>query len=256
MALITFGVEFVTRSLHRGFAIASFALGAVCAMLSRSPIVAAVLVVIAIAVLALWLVRRAPAARRSAIQVGLVVAGLVVAVIAWFARGPIIEVFSANTELEHRLDLWRRLFVLINRDFLLGTGFVGYWRDDLGPFRFLGAPGERHTTSALSAYLDVWFQVGLIGLFIFGGLVLLTFIRSWLLAGRRRSIVFAWAPLIVLALGITALAESSMLVEWGWLLFVICTVKASQELSWRTAWRPPLVEDGGPLPTDGAPPKR
>ncbi len=246
IALITFAIEFLTRSVGRGLGIGSLVLGGVCAALSRSPIVAAVLLVVAVAALALWLVRRSPAPRRTPLQIGLLVGGLVVAAIAWFARGPIIAFFSANSELEYRLDLWGRLWVLINRDLILGTGWIGHWRIEMSPFRFLGRPGERDPSSAFNAYLDVWFQVGLIGIFIFCVLVLLTFTRSWLLAGRKRSIVYAWAPLVVLALAVTALAESSILVEWGWLLLVICTVKAAQDLSWRTAWRPPLVEDTGP----------
>ena len=40
-------------------------------------------------------------------------------------------------------------------------------------------------------------------------------------------------PLVALIL--VSFAESSILVEFGWLVFVICSVKASQELSWRKA---------------------
>ena len=42
-------------------------------------------------------------------------------------------------------------------------------------------------TSALNAYLDVLFQVGLIGLFAFVFMVGLAFARFWLLASRQRS---------------------------------------------------------------------
>ena len=64
----------------------------------------------------------------------------------------------------------------------------------------------------------------------------LTFVRSWLLASRQRSVVFAWPALILVVLLSTAFAESSILVEFGWLTFVVCCVKASRELSWRTAF--------------------
>jgi hypothetical protein len=40
---------------------------------------------------------------------------------------------------------------------------------------------------------------------------------------------------VLVALILVSLMESSILVEFGWLVFVICCVKASQELSWRTA---------------------
>ena len=112
---------------------------------------------------------------------------------------------------------------------------MGYWRPDVLPFPIFTIAGEREPTSAVNAYLDVLFQLGFVGLAVFVGLVLLTFTRSWLLAGRRRSTVFAWPALVLLTLIVTSLAESSMLVEYGWLLFVVCTVKAAQELSWRRA---------------------
>jgi hypothetical protein len=52
----------------------------------------------------------------------------------------------------------------------------------------------------------------------------------------RRSVVFAWPALVLLALAVTASAESSVLLEFGWLTLVVCTVKASRELSWRQAF--------------------
>jgi O-antigen ligase len=87
----------------------------------------------------------------------------------------------------------------------------------------------------LNAYLDVWFQLGFVGFAIFVVFLGLALVRSWLLASRRRSVVFAWPSLVVIALVIGALAESSLLVEFGWLTLVACCVKASRELSWRRA---------------------
>ncbi|MEX1078673.1 MAG: hypothetical protein WED09_06145 [Homoserinimonas sp.] len=36
-----------------------------------------------------------------------------------------------------------------------------------------------------------------------------------------------------------SLAESTILFEFDWLTFIVCSVKASQSLSWRTALLPP-----------------
>ncbi len=83
------------------------------------------------------------------------------------------------------------------------------------------------------------FQLGIVGLVLFVGMLGLAFVRSWLLAGRRRSIIYAWPALVLVALILISLAESSILVDFGWLTFVICCVKASQELSWRNALSQP-----------------
>jgi hypothetical protein len=82
-----------------------------------------------------------------------------------------------------------------------------------------------------------------VGAVIFVGLVGLTFVRSWLLAGQRRSVVFAWPALALVVLLSSALFESSLLVEYGWLTFVVCCVKAARELSWRRAFIVPPLPD-------------
>jgi len=81
-------------------------------------------------------------------------------------------------------------------------------------------------------------QVGLVGVALFLAVVGLAFVRSWLLAGRRRSVVHTWPALVLVTLIVLSVAESSILTEFGWLLFVICCVKASNELSWRSALSP------------------
>jgi hypothetical protein len=79
----------------------------------------------------------------------------------------------------------------------------------------------------------------------------LAFVRSWLLAGRRRSVVYAWPAAVLVALLVISLAESSVLSEFGWLTFVICCLKASQELSWRSALQPPPAAEKTPAqPSD------
>ncbi len=87
--------------------------------------------------------------------------------------------------------------------------------------------------SALNAYVDVALQLGLVGLLLFLVLVILAFVRAWLLASNRRSRSFVWPALVVVALLVTALAESSVLVGAGWLTLVVCAVKSAENLSWR-----------------------
>ncbi len=60
--------------------------------------------------------------------------------------------------------------------------------------------------------------------------------RSWLLAAKQRSAVYVWPALVLVVLLSTALVESSILYEFGWLTFVVCCVKAARELSWRRAF--------------------
>ena len=235
LAIVTFAMEFLTRSVERQLAIGSMVLAGVSILLSRSPIIAGVAVALGAAVLALHLIRRAKPERRVIWQWGTLGVAVLLALIAWLVRTPIIAALSANAELTYRISLWRALWNLGSLSPLEGWGWIGQWRPDLAPFTFFAAASNREPTSAVNAYVDVWFQLGLAGLFIFAVLVGLAFVRSWLLAGRRRSIVFMWPALMLVVLIVSALAESSLLVEYGWLTFVVCCVKAARELSWRRA---------------------
>lgn len=241
LAIITFAIEAATRSVSRGLVIGSLVLGALCLLLSRSPVALGATVALAVAALALALTRRVPAHRRAVVQWATLVAALVLAIVAWVLRSQIITLLSASSELNYRLSLWRGLWALISVNPLEGWGWVGQWRPELQPFTYFS--GAREPTSAVNAYIDVWFQLGLAGIFIFLVLVALAFTRSWILAGRQRSIVAAWPALVLVLLLVTSLAESSILVEYGWLTFVVCCVKAAKDLSWRGAFARAVDDD-------------
>lgn len=243
IAAITFGTEFRTKSVQRGVGIGSLVLAGVCILLSRSPIITGVLLVVAAAAAALYGLRRVPQERRTFWQLSLLGAVVVAGIVAWLTRGRIVEALNAGGELNYRLNLWNRIWDQVALNPLEGWGWVGPWRPEVQPFPLFANPDGHVPNGALNAYLDVWFQLGLVGIVLFVGLVGLAFVRSWLLAGRRRSFVFAWPALVLVALVTTSLAESLILTQYGWLTFVVCCVKAAGELSWRRAFQTPLVQD-------------
>ncbi|MEP6480433.1 MAG: O-antigen ligase family protein [Rhodoglobus sp.] len=247
VALITFGTEYRTKSVSRWVGLGSIATAVACIGLSRSPVIAAVLGVVIIAAAALYGIRRVRPDRRTFWQLAILVAVAVAAVAAWISRAGIITLFSANSELSYRVETWQKVWTLIPIHPLEGWGWVGFWHDEIQPFQIFELGNGGTPPSALNGYLDVWFQLGLVGFFLFAALVWLTFARSWLLAGRQRTFVYAWPALVLVALLVTTLAESSILGEYGWLTFVVCCVKAAGELSWRRAFeRSSLPEE--PLP--------
>lgn len=236
VAVVTFATELRTRSVSRGLAVGSLVLAGACLVLSQSPVALGATVLLALAVAALYGLRRIVPERRRFWQFGLLGAVLAAAIGAWMFRSQVIAALDATSELNYRLELWRRVWDLLPQHQLEGWGWIGLWRDEIGPFfafRFLpGGPAA----SAANAFLDVWFQLGLVGLLVFLVLVVLAFVRSWLLAVKQRSVVFTWPALVLLTLVTCSLAESSILVEFGWFTIVVCTVKASRELSWRQAF--------------------
>lgn len=247
IGLITFGAEARTRSVPRITSWISASAAGLTILLTRSPIVYLVAVVVLVAAAAVAGLRRVRPERRQLWQFLVLAAAVAVLAVGWALRSRLVAVFNAGGELNWRLNIWQQVVVLRDQHGLEGWGWIGRWNRDLFPFSLVGTPRpERDAFSASNAYLDVWFQLGLIGLVLFVGMAGLAFVRSWLLAGRRRSIVYAWPAIVLVALLFSALAESTILVEFGWVMFVICCVKASQELSWRSALERPHAAPAPP----------
>lgn len=250
IAVATFAIEWRTRSITRVVAIPSLALATGTLIFTRSPVVGMVTVVLFAAAAVLYGIRRLPDTRRQLAQY-LVLGSLAIAAgLTWIFRAPIIALFNATGELEFRLRLWQDVLGFVPVHWLEGWGWTGIWNAAVPPFAGLTPTDGRPHDSALNALVDLWLQVGVIGIFLFLAVVGLAFVRSWLLAGRRRSVMHTWPALVLVALITVSVAESSILTELGWLLLVICCVKASSELSWRSALSsrptPPPLEPGDP----------
>lgn len=243
LAVATFLIEWRTRSIRPRVAIPSLALAAGVLVFTKSPVVAMVAVVLVLATAVLYGIRRLPPSRRQVAQYVVLALLALVATLAWVFRAGIIALFNATGELQFRLELWQRAQDFAALHLLEGWGWLGIWNPAIPPYSVLTPTDGRPHDSALNGVVDVWLQVGAVGVFLFLALVGFAFVRSWLLAGRRRSVVHTWPALVLVALIMVSVAESSILVESGWMLFVICAVKASSELSWRRALSTPTPGD-------------
>ncbi|MCS5722050.1 O-antigen ligase family protein [Herbiconiux sp. CPCC 203407] len=233
LALVTFAIELATRSIRRGIGIYSAAIAVIAVVLSGSPVTLGVAVVTGVATVILLALRRAASETRRGWHFVLLAVSLLGLIVGYLARGSILALLSERREFTYRLEIWRELWRLIDLNALEGWGWTGFWRSNVSPFFALDVIGNRSHTSALNAFVDVYFQTGLVGFVIFVGFVALAFGRAWVLAAARKSIVFLWTALVIVVLVSTSMAESAVLVEYGWLLLVICSVKAARDLSWR-----------------------
>lgn len=236
VALITFATEWRTKSVRKGVSVLSVVTAVACLGMSQSPVAIGATGVVGIATLALYGLRRVAPERRRFWQFSLLAAVAISGVLAWVFRTQLIQSLDATSDLSYRLRLWRSMFDLIPTHPVEGWGWIGIWRSELAPFLLFGSMKGGVPLTGANAYFDVWFQLGIVGILSFLVLITLAFTRSWLLASQRRSIVFAWPALVLVALITVSLAESSVLVDFGWFTLVVCTVKASRELSWRQAF--------------------
>lgn len=233
IALITFLIEYRTQSVRLGVSVFSVVLAGGLAALSDSPTVLVLAVAVGLAVGALALVRHAQPRDRSALQWtigGIVVAGLA---IGYAARHPIIALLGAGSDFATRVTLWNTMVDYLRSKPVQGWGWFGAWAPDEFPFSAINYTLRTGHASGLNAYFDVLLQLGWLGLLLFTAMAGVALVRSWLDASERRSVIYAWTPLVLIALLVDSMFESFTLAGFGWMMLVLCAVRAGQSRSWR-----------------------
>lgn len=227
IALLALIGEAARRAAGRG-TIAGFAFWTVVAVgvlaLTRSTTVLVAAGAVAVVALVAWLARRAPAERQPAITAGVVVAAAGLAAAAVAFRAPLLQLAGKSSDLTNRLDIWHDVLALALERPVAGWGWISYWAPWVEPFDDLAVIRGVTYLQAHNAWLDVFLQLGVVGLVIVGFFALSTLARSWAYAldGPR---VDALVPLALLtALLVQSLAESRLLIEIGWALLVIVSV--------------------------------
>lgn len=207
---------------------------ATLALTRSSTVIVAGVVVVLVAVF-LFEVRRTSGGARIAVFVtGAVLAGGVV-VAAIVARGPLLAMLGKSSDLTNRIDIWETVGALALQRPAAGWGWVGYWVPWVHPFDDLIVIRGVTYLQAHNAWLDVFLQLGVIGVVLFALLVLGSLMRSWGMAAEIERIRYApselrWpeqaAPLLLLVALLTqSLAESRLLIELGFALLVVIAVK-------------------------------
>ena len=232
LALIVFAVQWVSGTASRVWLV-FWAVVAVAALaLTRSSTVLIALAAVILVALFLALVRATSGARRGVVYVGGVAVALGIAAIGIFANGPILHLLGKSAELTNRTVIWAKVLELANQRPAAGWGWVGYWVPWVEPFKHLAVIKGVTYLQAHDAWIDIYFQLGIIGLIVFGLLVLTTFGRSWFMAieagPRRARLVELFPFLVMVALIVHSIAESRLLVEIGFSLLVIAAIRTAQ----------------------------
>lgn len=233
IALITFFVEWRSQSLSARIAVPSMALALLLAFLSASPTVLVLAAAVGTVAVALMIVRHAPPERRSLVQWVLGVLVTLALAAAFLLRHSIIALMNAGSDFSIRATLWNKILDFVALKPIEGWGWFGSWARGEYPFTFINFQLDDRHQSALNAYFDVLLQLGAAGLVLFlllGGVAL---VRSWLVASVRRSVVYAWTPLMLVTLAVESMFESFTIVGAGWFMLVLCALRAGQARSWR-----------------------
>lgn len=233
LAVLSFWIEFRTRSVPRGLTAYSLTLAVAAIVFARSPVSLLVLAAVLVAGLALVVIRRQEAVARRATQSVLLISAVVFGVLAWFFRGPLVGFVDAAADVAERTSVWSEVGDLVALRPVLGWGWVGVWPPNQYPFSTVRTASGIQPDSALNAYADIWLQLGLAGIIVLLAALGLAFVRAWLVASDRRSTVYVWPALTLVLLATVSMTESYLLFEGGLLLFITSAFAAARNGSWR-----------------------
>jgi exopolysaccharide production protein ExoQ len=203
-------------------------------LLTRAATVWVALIAVIISLgFALW-TRRVGERRMPVYTVGAI--GLIgTAVLALTARSFLLPLLGKSGTLTGRLEIWQKVTELASERPWFGLGWISYWAPWVEPYKSLDTKVGLPVMHAHNAWLDVWLQLGIIGLVFFVVLALMTLQRVWCRAvdAPRRgsgpplpyatSTLLPW--LVMCALMVQSLTESRLLVEGDWVLFIMFAVK-------------------------------
>lgn len=230
LAIVLFGALLASGGMRRAQGIGWLVVAGLVFVLTRSATVILVAVVVAVALaFALWARRAGPERRRGVYAAAAVALAASVALLAVFWNA-LLELFGKGEDLTGRLDIWESVIGLATERPWFGWGYVGYWVPWVEPFDGLAVRKGVEYLQAHNAWLDMWMQLGVVGLVAFASIVAGALWRSWFLAvdppmdGRGARVPYSAASLIPLlalvALIGQSLAESRLLIESGWLLLI------------------------------------
>jgi O-antigen ligase len=229
LALIVFATQFAARTASR-FWLVAWAVVAVgvLALTRSSTVLIAGAAALALAVFLVILRRRRTAHGRVAtysIGGGLLLLGVAVVAVA---HKPLLQLLGKSDSLTGRTGIWSAVLKLAGQHPVAGWGWVSYWVPWVHPFdsHAFAIKGVQYS-QAHDAWLDVFLQLGVIGLVVFALFVLTTLVRAWLLAARSApsDVVRLFPLVLVVALLVHSIAESRLLIEIGFALLVAFAIR-------------------------------
>ena len=254
LGIIVFGLRLAARRDEPGAAglagperrwtlLIRLGLSVVMFLLSFSTTILLAAVVTAVVLAAALAIRRAPRPEaRTPVYLGFLGIGVVGAVGAVVFRTQLLGLLGKSPDLTGRLDIWATVWRLIEQRPVFGWGFSSPWAPWEPLFTDLVIRRGVRQLQAHNAWLDVWFQLGVVGLVLFAAVVLSMLTRTWFLAvdrprvdldAQRPYTALSLAPvLIAVSLVVQSVAESRILIESGWVLLVLLVVKTKQEPAW------------------------
>ncbi len=157
-----------------------------------------------------------------AIAVGLLCIGLILG--NWAA---VTDFLGRDADMTGRFDIWGRVIDLGLTSPVVGVGYLGYWLPWVPPFDSLGEMHGMVYLQAHNVWIDVFMQLGLVGVLLWAG-VQYRAVANCLGALYRSPVghrsLNAIPLLLWVALFVQGLAESRPWIEFGMMLLVMFAI--------------------------------
>jgi O-antigen ligase len=169
--------------------------------------------------------------------------------VAWAFDGFVSALSGSDTSLTGRPAIWNGVWRAIDQHEWLGYGYSAFWRGFDGPSAVIWDVLPSHPPHAHNAMLDIWLELGLIGVGAVGAAVAILLVRALRLVrgpGRPKANIL---PLTLIVFFLAFSVTESTLVPGAslfWILFATASFSTSRATSARFA-RERLVSDPVPL---------
>jgi exopolysaccharide production protein ExoQ len=226
MGLITFLVQLAITKRHRVLTVISIVLSLVTITLSGSAGIVFASVAVGLAGLVSLLAEgKDKETRHRYYRVAWAISGLAGFLVLIFRRG-VFEFLGKSPDMTHRTDIWLSVFNLGLERPLEGLGFTGVWVPGVEPYAGLIVINGIEYFQAHNSYLEMWLQLGTVGLVLFLILLTRTFIKTWRLGVHHSNVLYLWPLLLFVIQLVRGITESRMLIQSAMFMLILFAVKS------------------------------
>lgn len=228
LGLLLFLIELIVTDRSKWLPGASLALAVLMAYLAQSAGMTVAMGLIAFAALVAIFAEGRPKPTRHRIY-KVAIAFLAVAIVLGIVfRELVFDLLDRSPDATGRFSIWEKVWGLIIEKPLEGWGWIGYWIPGVEPFEGLVEINGVPMYQAHNAYLDIWMQLGILGLALLLWLMIAVFARLWAVAVRHTNPLYLYPLFVFLVIAAQSLTESRLLIEAGWVLLVLLATKSRE----------------------------
>ncbi|MEV8250833.1 O-antigen ligase family protein [Microbacterium sp. NPDC076768] len=236
-AIITFGVLFAARERWRTTLALWILLAGYFLFRTSSATVLACAVAVAIVLTVAMLMRRTSTpSERTRIYVVAIGGTTVVTAAVWLFQAPLLALLGRSSDLTGRSDLiWAKVFERASTHPVFGNGFSSPWIPTDPAFEGWIVDHGITVFHAHNMWLDVFLQLGILGVVLMGLAYVSLLWRAWFFAidrprwdldaTRRFSPLTLLPSLFTVVLLVQGFSESTPIMLWGWMLLILFSFK-------------------------------